>query len=123
MLLGPPGMSLFTLNVSLCTKAPPRSRINFSSASDEALKALADVCEAATFGINDKNVLDETYRKAGKLDSAHFSAKFDPVHSGLLGTLKDVLLEGHGADKVISAELYKLNIYGTPLAIYSTDLF
>ena len=92
--------------------APLHSRIDFSSASNEDLRALADVCDAATFGMNDKNVLDETYRKAGKLDTAYFAAKFDPVNCGLLRTLREVLLEGHGTDKTISVELYKLNIYG-----------
>lgn len=58
-------------------------------------------------------MLDETYRKAGKLDSSRFAAKFDPSQAGLLNILRDVLLEGHGSDKVIRAELYKLNVYGS----------
>lgn len=67
----------------------------------------------ATFGLNQEHVLDETYRKAGKLDVGSFATKFDPVHSGLISTLREVLLEGHGAAKSIRAELYKLNVYST----------
>lgn len=88
------------------------SRIDFSSASDEHLKALSDACDAASFGVNHENVLDEMYRKAGKLDAANFAAKFDPINTDLLDSLRDVLLEGHAANRFIRAELYKLNVYG-----------
>ncbi|OBZ71337.1 hypothetical protein A0H81_08862 [Grifola frondosa] len=75
-----------------------------------------------------KDVLDETYRKAGKLDAAHFAIQFDLERSGLAGGGHTGLLEGHDEKKAISAELYKLNVYGkdsffkahkdTPLADY-----
>lgn len=90
----------------------PRS-LDFSSCSNDELEQLALTCDAATFGLNDQDVLDPTYRKAGKLDTTCFASKFDPVHSGLLDVLHDILLEGHGAEKRIRAELYKLNVYGT----------
>lgn len=88
------------------------SRIDFTNASEEDVSKLLESCDAATFGVNQQDVLDETYRKASKLDTAFFSAKFDPVHSGLMDVLRDVLMEGHGADKRIRVELYKLNVYG-----------
>ena len=87
-------------------------RIDFSIPDDESLLQLANVCDVATFGINDRDVLDETYRKAGKLDSQYFSAKFDPVATGLLDSLREMLLVGHGNEMSIRAELYKLNVYG-----------
>ncbi|EKM54597.1 uncharacterized protein PHACADRAFT_258563 [Phanerochaete carnosa HHB-10118-sp] len=82
------------------------SRLDFSSVSDEDSKSLSDICDATTFGVNEENVLDTTYRKAEKFDSAYFATKPDPFSYGLMSILRDVLREGHGA------ELYKLNIYG-----------
>lgn len=60
------------------------SRIDLSNASDDALSHLAEACDAATFGVNQKDVLDETYRKAGKLDTAYFAMKFDAERCGLV---------------------------------------
>ena len=58
-------------------------------------------------------MLDESYRKAGKLDADRFAVKFDPVCCGLLRTIAGDLLEGH-THREIRAELYKLNVYGAP---------
>ena len=53
-------------------------------------------------------MLDESYRKAGKLDITDFAINFDPVACGLLDTLCDILLEGYyGKEWGIRAELYK----------------
>ncbi|EED79503.1 predicted protein, partial [Postia placenta Mad-698-R] len=76
------------------------------------LRQLAEACDVATFGVNNQDVHDESYRKAGKLDSANFSLKLDLAGSGLLDVIRDNLLEGHGEAKSIRAELYKLNVYG-----------
>ncbi|OCH89177.1 hypothetical protein OBBRIDRAFT_794532 [Obba rivulosa] len=86
-------------------------RIDFASASEDKLKHLTSVCDPATFGRNDRDVYDETYRKAGKLDAAYFAAKFDPQSSGLLDAIRGDLLEGD-RERPIRAELYKLNVYG-----------
>jgi hypothetical protein len=56
-------------------------------------------------------VLDETYRKAGKMDANAFSSKFNLEHSGLLDGIRAHMLEGHDENKTIEAELYKLNVY------------
>ena len=81
---------------------------------NEELVGLAAACEAATFGRDQQNVLDETYRKAGKLDKNSFALNFDPSSEsyGLLGEIQDILLEGHSADAAIHYDLYKLNVYG-----------
>ena len=42
--------------------------INLASATHDELEQLTQACVPATFGVNEKDVLDETYRKAGKLD-------------------------------------------------------
>ncbi|KAH8114724.1 hypothetical protein DFH11DRAFT_1688810 [Phellopilus nigrolimitatus] len=88
------------------------SRLDFCNATDEDVKHLADTCDAATFGRNQEDVLDESYRKAGKLDTAHFSTNIDVERSGLMNAIRYDLLEGHDGRRPIKAELYKLNVYG-----------
>lgn len=87
-------------------------RIDLSKATEAQLDHLTRTCQAATFGVDQKDVLDETYRKAGKLDCSEFAAKFDIVESGILATVKNELLEGKNDSRPIKAELYKLNVYG-----------
>lgn len=88
------------------------SRIDFLRASEEELQRLSSTCDPATFGLDQKDVLDETYRKAGKLDSAYFATKLDVVSSGLMEAVRFDLLPGHQCQRQIRAELYKLNVYG-----------
>lgn len=90
------------------------SRVNLANASSEELQHLADTCDPATFGLGQKDVYDETYRKAGKLDSSDFALKFSPEALGLLDTVHaELLVEGgKKAADAIRAELYKLNVYG-----------
>ncbi|TFK90703.1 hypothetical protein K466DRAFT_484250 [Polyporus arcularius HHB13444] len=90
-------------------------RINLSgtSAKDvEAVNKLEQACEAATFGRNAEAVLDETYRKAGKMDSDNFFLGFDVDRSRILDVVRAGLLAGGDETKPIRAELYKLNVYG-----------
>ncbi|OBZ71331.1 hypothetical protein A0H81_08864 [Grifola frondosa] len=93
-------------------KGYPAGRVNLLNASNKKLEYLARACDPATFGVARKDVLDETYRKVGKLDAAHFAIQFDLERSGLAGVIRSGLLEGHDEKKAISAELYKLNVYG-----------
>ena len=91
----------------------PSSRLDFTAVTDDDLKRLADNCDHATFGRNQEDVHDETYRSAGKLDRAHFLLGFDPERSGVMEAVKEVLLEGYDkATTAIRCELYKLNVYG-----------
>ena len=78
----------------------------------EALQALEQACEAATFGRDDEAVLDETYRKAGKMDSDNFLLGLDVDRSRLVDIVHAGLLAGQDETKTIKAELYKLNVYG-----------
>jgi hypothetical protein len=73
---------------------------------------LSQACDPATFGIDKKDVLDESYRKAGKIDAAKFATKFNIERTGLVELIRSELLEGEGARKGINVELYKLNVYG-----------
>lgn len=74
----------------------------------------------ATFGVNQQDVLDESYRKAGKLDASAFAAKFHPEGSSLLDSVRGFLLEGH-ADTSIRVEAYKLNVYGVAFYVSCHD--
>ncbi|KIM90260.1 hypothetical protein PILCRDRAFT_811978 [Piloderma croceum F 1598] len=86
--------------------------IDFSKATGPQLELLSQACDPATFGVDTKDVLDESYRKAGKIDVANFATKFNIARTGLVELIRSELLEGEGARKGINVELYKLNVYG-----------
>ncbi|TFK80501.1 hypothetical protein K466DRAFT_648634 [Polyporus arcularius HHB13444] len=88
-------------------------RLNLSSATEAQLQHLADACQPATFGRAQQNVHDEAYRKAGKLDRTDFLLGFDAERTGLVDIVHEELLIPRSKKKeAISAELYKLNVYG-----------
>jgi hypothetical protein len=85
-------------------------RISFP-ASEEDLKALADTCEPATFGLLSEDKLDLDYRSAWKMDNTKFACSFHPSDaSDILNTVQDILLP-QGS---MYAELYKLNVRTFP---------
>ncbi|KAI5832897.1 hypothetical protein K523DRAFT_370344 [Schizophyllum commune Tattone D] len=87
--------------------------IDLSNASEADLQALSDACQPASFGMNDTNVYDESYRKARKMDASDFAAKFDPEALGLLDSIwPDFLSDGGDTNQRVICELYKLNVYG-----------
>ena len=98
-------------NIRVCFS----SFLDLCSATREALDHLASSCEPATFGLANKDVFDESYRKAGKMDTERFASKFNLETSRILPTVIPQLLVGlrKNADRVVEAELYKLNVYGT----------
>ena len=88
------------------------------------LQLLSD-CTPATFGHKGKDVYDESYRKAAKLDNTQFSTNFHPHDYGILTAISQALLPrivkseletDDSARRQIGlyAELYKLNIYSSP---------
>ncbi|KAJ3550696.1 hypothetical protein NMY22_g296 [Coprinellus aureogranulatus] len=79
---------------------------------DEDIQMLAKASEKATFGRNKEDVLDETYRKAWKMDTTQFATQFDVVRSGILDIVHDQLLHYENNTKKLEADLYKLNVYG-----------
>ncbi|KAI0806600.1 hypothetical protein C8Q74DRAFT_1223153 [Fomes fomentarius] len=81
-------------------------------AKPEALAELQATCEPAMFGRNDKTILDETYRKAGKMDTSQFALHFNAQCDGLLDVVRSSLLLGEQSRRSITAQLYKLNVYG-----------
>jgi hypothetical protein len=87
--------------------------VNDDVTSQRAFAQLLEDCEPATFGLADKEVLDETYRKAGKMDEAKFSTNFSPYEHGVIDTAVQALVHSNHTDAGyhgIRAELYKLNV-------------
>ncbi|KAF8174470.1 hypothetical protein K438DRAFT_2023152 [Mycena galopus ATCC 62051] len=86
--------------------------VNFPRATEDDLEKLTAACQQATFGMGGADVLDESYRKAGKMDLNKFAARFDVA--GLLETITPDIMQGQNADgdKFLQAEMYKLNVYG-----------
>ncbi|RSL41595.1 hypothetical protein CEP53_012676 [Fusarium sp. AF-6] len=83
--------------------------------SKESFDMILKDCEPATFGIGSKEVLDEGYRKAGKLDDTAFSTSFNPYEHGIMDTINQVLAQGaHREGLGVRAEMYKLNVYSGP---------
>ncbi|KAJ6571249.1 hypothetical protein B0H19DRAFT_1208867 [Mycena capillaripes] len=85
---------------------------DLGKATAEHLTELATACQQATFGFNQTDVLDESYHKGGKMELTNFAAHPDIVASGHLDTITPDILDGHNSDKVLRAEMYKLNVYG-----------
>ena len=88
-------------------------KINLANATPEELEHLSDACQPATFGVNNKDVYDESYRKARKMDFGNFATLLDVEAVGLLDVVRNELLEGENEFRQINAEIYKLNVYGT----------
>lgn len=77
------------------------------------LQLLLKDMQPATFGRGNKDVLDESYRKALKMDTERFLTNFNPYQAGIIDTIAQALLpplrhNKHG--RYVKAELYKLNV-------------
>ena len=81
-------------------------------------------CDPATFGVGGRDILDEAYRKAAKLDASDFSTNFHPHDCGILNSIQQILLpstirggQGIGiGPQGVRAELYKLNLCASSVA-------
>jgi hypothetical protein len=87
--------------------------MQFPADSSEC-ETLSKACQPATFGMNNKDVLDENYRKAGKMDRSRFAISFDGAIGASLEKAGKQLLVPIDYPKVkdLEVELYKLNVYG-----------
>ncbi|KAI1768212.1 hypothetical protein GGR53DRAFT_479401 [Hypoxylon sp. FL1150] len=86
------------------------------STSDN-LENLVATMSPATFGRHGKDVYDETYRRALKLDTTQFSTDFCPYELGIIDAVAQILLPTRVKSNsliAVKAELYKLNIYSGP---------
>ncbi len=109
-----------------CSKVTLPPKTYQESAKDQlALANLLHACTPASFGKDGKDVLDETYRKAAKLDSYQFSTNFSPYDVGIIATVTQILLPGIAKPlarrKLLSvenlgvvAELYNLDVWLSP---------
>ena len=104
-----------TLRALLNTFFSRHRYINLANATPEKLEQLAQACEPASFGLKRECVLDESYRKAGKMDSECFSSKLDLSHTDLMNIIRGYLLEGTQSTNNVKTELCKLNVYSTHL--------
>ncbi len=87
--------------------------INLANASNDELEALNKACQPATFGRGTEDVLDETYRKAGKMDLTNFMCSFERSCSDIMKIVRAHLVEDFDEKAhAVTAELYKLNVYG-----------
>ncbi|XP_006464088.1 hypothetical protein AGABI2DRAFT_52087, partial [Agaricus bisporus var. bisporus H97] len=68
--------------------------------------------DPATFGRGPNDVLDETYRKAWKLDEDSFCWRFNPDSGEFISRLTQGLCPWDTFEKGIRVEPYKLNVYG-----------
>jgi hypothetical protein len=67
--------------------------------------------QPASFGFKGEDVVDESYRKASKLDESAFSTNFCPYESGIIDVVGQALLPKiTSTSPGIRIELYKLNV-------------
>ena len=93
--------------------------LDHDNSSSQEFNSLLHHCDPATFGVGGRDVLDEEYRKATKLDASDFSTNFHPHDCGILDSIQQVLLpstiqggQGIGiGPQGVRAELYKLNVF------------
>ena len=99
------------------TLPPIEPQTKDTAAVEELLKA----CAPATFGKKGEEVLDESYRKAVKLDSDQFCTNFNPHEVGIVDAIAQSMLPAiakpfsdrkskHEENLGVIAELYKLNV-------------
>lgn len=81
------------------------------AADISTIEGLVGSTQPAGFGFKGKNVIDESYRKASKLDPSAFSTNFCPYEVGIIDAISQTLLPlPKRRAQGIRAELYKLNV-------------
>ncbi|KAK4934349.1 hypothetical protein LTR66_015627, partial [Elasticomyces elasticus] len=116
--------------VTLRWESPSGSgnRLILPCSDDErpALEQLLQDCLPASFGRDGKDVFDESYRKAGKLDESNFSTNFSPYALGIIETAGQALLPNawrrNNETAGLRAELYKLNVYSAPSGMFKAHV-
>jgi hypothetical protein len=86
--------------------------LNDDPVAQDAFNTMLADCQPATFGVGSQEVLDEEYRKAGKMNTEDFCTNFNPYEHGIIDTINQVLVQASVTDARglgVKAELYKLN--------------
>lgn len=68
------------------------SRLPTETTKDPAFLNLISTCEPATFGRQGRDVYDEQYRKATKLDTSDFCTDFCPYETGIIDIVSQLLM-------------------------------
>lgn len=87
--------------------------VGSDAASSNAFHQMLKDCQPATFGKGSEEVLDEAYRKAGKLDVTEFCTDFNLANHAVMNTVTQALVcSALVGDELngVRAELYKLNV-------------
>jgi len=94
-------------------------------AAQSPLDKLLKGTTPASFGYQGKDVINESYRKASKLDASTFSTDFCPYEVGIIDVIGQALLpKSPGGSQGIRAELYKLNVnHCNPCFFSSTEAY
>ncbi|KAF7596013.1 hypothetical protein BBP40_003793 [Aspergillus hancockii] len=97
--------------------------------SPETLQHLVASCDPASFGRGQEDVLDLSYRRAGKIDPEQFATSFHPADFSIIETIERVLLpsissaeENELQFRKIRAELYKINVYSGPSGLFRSHV-
>jgi hypothetical protein len=79
--------------------------------AESQIAELSAACSKASFGRGTETILDETVRKAGKLDFGDFSWSMK-VHDLIAELIRANLMPLAEEGDELRFELYKLNVYG-----------
>lgn len=72
--------------------AGAKVRFPLTAEDHEGLQKLVEACQPASFGLGSKEVLDQSYLKAGKLDRSKFFTDSHPHDCGIIGSIRQILL-------------------------------
>jgi hypothetical protein len=86
-------------------------KLTLPSSDNAVVQKLVDNTQRASFGFQGKDVIDESYRMAFKLDTFEFSTNFCPYEVGIIDVIGQTLLPRlPRSSQGIRAELYKPNV-------------
>jgi hypothetical protein len=86
-------------------------KLMLPSSDNAVVQKLVDNTQRASFGFQGKDVIDESYRMAFKLDTFEFSTNFCPYEVGIIDVIGQTLLPRlPRSSQGIRAELYKRNV-------------
>ncbi|KAF2825159.1 hypothetical protein CC86DRAFT_394877 [Ophiobolus disseminans] len=121
MPVAPSSVAPDTTTIGTDTSAGDCVTIRWDSAT--SIEKLSVGTQPASFGFQGQDIIDESYRKASKLDTSAFSTKFCPYDSGIIDVIGQALLPKlSGSSQGIRAELYKLNIYQAPSGMFKSHV-
>jgi hypothetical protein len=117
-------LSSFPVSIRFDESGDSSSKLTLPLTGDDkfnetaSLQRLMKACAPASFGRGGKDVIDESYRKASKLDTTAFMTDFCPYQAGIIDAISQAFAKNPartgGTKQGIAARLYKLNVYSGP---------